>query len=444
MTGNIRNEVLEQINEDELVQTTRDLIRIHSVSGNEKMKAEYVEKKMKDLGLEVTVQEVLYNRPNVIGVLRGTGGGRNLVYTAHLDTHCPIGLEKPWCADMKGRKIYGLGTGDSHTGIAAFLSMIAALKRAKVKLKGNIMLVMDSDEFTRSRGLARAGDWMQDNRMLTPKDIVIMGEPSIGDIYVAYTGIVEFEVETLGGGFLRGGINAIEKMLKVISALQKMAREHEVFKKEHPLIGKPLFYIHSIEGDIKYIAPGSIRGQPETEVLPLGVRSWETFNLPGPGATCCYTPEFCKVRFGIRTLPGIRKGKERWTLGPMDGLSTKELFSLIDRTIKKEKEQDPEILYKLSIIQDRNLPVEISPDEPVVKILKKTVKEVTGKEPKATGVKWWVEGTILMDKLGVPLACYGPTDWTRVMSPEEYVTIDDLVTATKVYSLSALDVCEIA
>lgn len=43
-------------------------------------------------GLEVQVEEVAAGRPNVVGVARGTGGGRSLILNGHLDT---VGLLEP-------------------------------------------------------------------------------------------------------------------------------------------------------------------------------------------------------------------------------------------------------------------------------------------------------------------------------------------------------------
>ena len=56
--------------------------------------AEYLRDLFGELGLQVTWQEVEEGRPNVVGVLRGTGGGRSLMFNGHMDTS--YSGREPW------------------------------------------------------------------------------------------------------------------------------------------------------------------------------------------------------------------------------------------------------------------------------------------------------------------------------------------------------------
>ena len=47
-------------------------------------------------GLEVDLYEVAPGRPNVVGIARGTGGGRSLLLNAHMDTVGVAGMESPF------------------------------------------------------------------------------------------------------------------------------------------------------------------------------------------------------------------------------------------------------------------------------------------------------------------------------------------------------------
>ena len=72
----------------ELSDLIAELVRIESVNPDldpagrgERIIAAYVTDWMRHAGLEVTSQETAPGRPNVIGIRRGTGGGRSLMLT---------------------------------------------------------------------------------------------------------------------------------------------------------------------------------------------------------------------------------------------------------------------------------------------------------------------------------------------------------------------------
>ena len=48
--------------------------------------AQFVESWLADAGLSVEIVEPVPGRPSVVGLLRGTGGGRSLMLNAHMDT----------------------------------------------------------------------------------------------------------------------------------------------------------------------------------------------------------------------------------------------------------------------------------------------------------------------------------------------------------------------
>ena len=68
---------------DEIVQTASQMLQIPSVSGDEKAFAEYTIKKMEELNYdEIHVDKV----GNVIGIIRGSGGGKSTMLYCHMDT----------------------------------------------------------------------------------------------------------------------------------------------------------------------------------------------------------------------------------------------------------------------------------------------------------------------------------------------------------------------
>ena len=89
-------------------------------------------------GLEVHVEEVAPGRPNVIGVARGSGGGRTLLLNGHLDT---VGLLEPdggLAARVDGGRLYGRGAYDMKGSLAAIAS--AGAECARRGLRGDVIV----------------------------------------------------------------------------------------------------------------------------------------------------------------------------------------------------------------------------------------------------------------------------------------------------------------
>ena len=84
------------------------------------------------------------DRPNVVGVLRGTGGGRSLLLNGHVDT-ITCEPEDEWrISPLSGKvidgKLYGRGTSDMKSGLAAMTMAVKILKETGFQPKGDIIL----------------------------------------------------------------------------------------------------------------------------------------------------------------------------------------------------------------------------------------------------------------------------------------------------------------
>lgn len=77
MDDSVREKVLEQFDRERLIELAKNLAGIVSITGEEKAVAEYLGGEFARLGMEVKYQEVEEGRPNVIGTLKGSGGGRS-------------------------------------------------------------------------------------------------------------------------------------------------------------------------------------------------------------------------------------------------------------------------------------------------------------------------------------------------------------------------------
>lgn len=153
-----------------LIDTISGLVRIPSENtppcGSELECQRYVARRLAELGLPADLYELAgvpglrehpvfrhdrdYTaRPNVAAVWRGSGGGRSLLLSGHIDT-VPRGSE-PWTrdpfgAEIEGNLLYGLGSNDMKGGIAAMLLAAEALKEAGVELRGDLLIETVVDE----------------------------------------------------------------------------------------------------------------------------------------------------------------------------------------------------------------------------------------------------------------------------------------------------------
>ena len=81
----MQEEVLQQVDRDRIVEVARNLADIVSITGEEENVAKYLGGEFEKLGMQVEYQYVEDGRPNVIGTLKGTGGGATLMFNAHMD-----------------------------------------------------------------------------------------------------------------------------------------------------------------------------------------------------------------------------------------------------------------------------------------------------------------------------------------------------------------------
>ena len=117
----------------------------------EKLRAEYYQKRMLELGFK---DASIDSEGNVIALRKGTGGGRpKLVVSAHLDTVFPEGTDVT--VKEKDGAILAPGIGDDSRGLAALLSLIKAMNANEISTVGDILFVgtVGEEELGNLRGV---------------------------------------------------------------------------------------------------------------------------------------------------------------------------------------------------------------------------------------------------------------------------------------------------
>ena len=132
------------IDEKTCLETLVEMVRHKSYSETEgeRRLAERMVEIMTAMGLEATLQPVDGDRVNAIGVWRGTGGGKSLLFNGHLDTN-PVGegwTVDPWGGLVDDDFIFGIGVSNMKAGDAASLSAVKTLIDNGQRLKGDVIL----------------------------------------------------------------------------------------------------------------------------------------------------------------------------------------------------------------------------------------------------------------------------------------------------------------
>ncbi|MGG1576183.1 M20 family metallopeptidase [Fictibacillus sp. NRS-1165] len=393
--------ILNHVDEKEVVELTRRLIRIKSVyrpnveGGNEEKVARFLVKYLKDIGLEVYYEEVVPGRPNVIAVYDSGLPGKTLLFEGHTDVVTEGDLDSwtydPFGGEISNGRIYGRGSCDTKGNLAAAISAVHSLKKSQIPFKGKIILCIPCDEEGMMIGIKEFinNGWAKD------VDGAIICEPEENQLCITQKGAMRIVLKTFGkmahGAMPLTGINPVTRMARLIVELDKLEQTEKERLGEHPYLGWPSITPTILQSPVK--------GEPQINVVPSQ----------------------CMASLDIRTVPGQDHSQLR-----------RNMEDIIERLSK----EDDLFSASLEVIEDRPW-TETPKDHEVVQAVAKAYSELTGKPPIYNGVPGATDGTFL-HLAGVPIITTGAGDRYIPHHADEYVDIEELVQTVKLYTFSAL------
>ena len=254
----------------QLTELTCELVAIDSVNpdlvpggAGEREIAEFVASWLEQAGLEVETDEVAPGRFNVVGIARGSGGGRSLLLNAHMDTVGTAGMESPLEPRSENGRLYGRGAYDMKASLAAI--MVAGARAAGAGLRGDVIVTAVADEEVGSVGSEAVARRYS-------ADAAIVAEPTEERLAVAHRGFAWIELETRGvaahGSRYDLGEDAIARMGEVLVRLASLDEEIRS-RTRHGLLGTGSLHASLIEGGTELSTyPDRCVLQAERRTLP--------------------------------------------------------------------------------------------------------------------------------------------------------------------------------
>jgi len=415
---NIRQRVFGYIESqrDEIIRTLSELVRIHSVTGEEGEAQKYMHRLYSDLGLKVTSLVADYEkvhrhkaftspgflyqgRPNIIGVLQGERTARSLLLNGHIDVVSPEPVAEwefpPWEGRVVGNRLYGRGACDMKSGLMANYFALKSILGAGFKPGGTVTLqsVIEEEPLGGGGTLACLLEGYTADGMVIP-------EPNM-KIITAHPGVIFFKVKVTGrsahAGMAHTGVNAIGKMNKVYAALveldEKRARENRY----------PLFEKQS--GRSCHLNIGTYRAGDWIST----VAGWADLD--------------CRLSY----LPAEDED---------------EVKHQVEQVVKKAADGDewlsqypPEIAW----YERKAEAWEQNPEDPFVLAFKSVADSTLKSDIEIAGATWGMD-TRLAPYFKMPAISFGPNGG-NVHGVNEYVDIDSLLDCTRVLAAFIMDWC---
>lgn len=249
------------------VTLTRDLIRFDTVNppGNERPCAEHLGKLLQSAGFAVSYHELAPGRASLIA--RAGGGDKPpLCFTGHIDT-VPLGAQpwskEPFAADIDGDRLYGRGSSDMKSGVAAFVAAMIELMPGLADGPG-VVLVITAGEETGCEGafhLAGLGD------ALGRAGAIVVAEPSANYPYVGHKGALWLKARSRGvtahGSMPERGVNAIYKAARAVTKLE----DFDFNVARHAVLGKPTLNVGTVHGGM------NVNSVPDQADIGIDIRT---------------------------------------------------------------------------------------------------------------------------------------------------------------------------
>jgi acetylornithine deacetylase len=406
-----------QARRDGAVGLLRELVRTRSVTGEEGAVAEVVERACGERGLEVDTwnatpkemepyidhvgeQASYENRPNVVGLRRGSAEGRSILLNAHIDTVDPgdpaAWTQGPLSGAVEGDLLYGRGSCDMKGGLVTHLVALDVLSDLGLNLRGDVTVAATVGE--ENGGLGALSTILRGYRA----DAALITEPTRLALVPAQCGSLVFRLNVPGrsahAAVRDEGVSALEKFIPIFEDLRELERERNA------VLGHPLY--DGLENKVP-INVGVVRAGNWASTVPESL--------------------VAEVRVGL--IPGEE-------VGSFKQLVSERIATLTERD-PWLREHPPELQW----FGGQFAPAEVQLDAPICEAVKEAHERVTGEKPAVEGVPYGADMRLFIRFGGMPCVMYGAGDVNAAHAPDEHINVTDLLTATSTLACLLADWC---
>ena len=359
------------------VSLTQRLVRFDTINPTsaELPCAEYLAQLLEAGGFAVRLYEFAPGRASLVAHAPG-GRGPPLCFAGHLDT-VPLGLapwtHDPFAGETDAGRLYGRGSSDMKSGIAAMACAALALVQSGPLQKAGLLLVFVAGEETGCEGAAHLA---RTAGALGTAGAMVVGEPTDGFPLVGHKGALWLEARTRGvtahGSMPERGVNAIYRAARATTALE------------------------SFQFDI---APDALLGRPTLNVGTIH-----------GGLNVNSVPDEVVIGIDIRTIPGQRHEQVRAELARTLGPDV-ELTSRVDVQSLHTDVTHPFIAQVFDLVEPR-----------------------LGRRPEAASAPYFTDASILTPAFGgIPTVVLGPGALVQAHRTDEYAEVRCIEETTEVY-----------
>lgn len=209
------------------VELARALIRFETINppGNETPCAEFLGGILERAGFSIAYYPMEENRANLIARIGGRAGAKPLCLSGHTDV-VPLGAApwsvSPFAAEIADGKIYGRGSSDMKSGVAALVSAAAELAPRLHGTPGLALVITAGEE----RGCQGANFLAGLDGALGEAGALLVAEPTANRPLNGHKGVLWVEGRALGvtahGSMPERGENAVYKAARVVGRLERL------------------------------------------------------------------------------------------------------------------------------------------------------------------------------------------------------------------------------
>jgi acetylornithine deacetylase len=355
-----------------------------------------------------------YNgRPNVIGILHGSGGGRSLILNGHVDVvsaepetewkHPPFGGE------IEGGRLYGRGSMDMKGGLVSMIYALRAISENGIKLRGDVILESVVEEEYGGGGTVAAVV-----AGIRADAVIVCEATSSGSIGISSGGSRFFRIKISGKPewphLAHYGVNAIGLASKIYSGLLELDQERaKRLSGKHPLL--------------ESIRAGGMRGPGRPTNMTIGI-----------------------MRAGDwpATVAGWAEIEGRVGFPPSE--SGTLVQNEIENKVKEVASNDPWMKDHPPTVEwwgARREAYELDPSTPIINSLRDNVETIVG-ACELFGTSSASDAAFLAPKVGdyggIPTVSYGP-EGSGAHTFDEYVELDEVFKVAKVLACTICDWC---